>query len=158
MQANHDAPAGSHRDVAGPLFQQSDLFEQYTRVLRQLARRRPLLLLLDDLQWADAGSVSLLFHLGKRLTGDRILIVGAYRPTEVALGRGGERHPLEPVLADYGQRVMRLVDPAGADTGLLGHVLKVFLVDEFLRIRNVYSAGLMDARLILNDIQTVLAD
>ena len=65
---------------------------------------------------------------------------------------------LEPVLADYGQRVMRLVDPSGADTGVLRHVLKVFLVDESLRVRNVYSAGLMDARLILNDIQTVLGD
>jgi len=68
-----------------------------------------------------------------------------------------DRRALQPVLADYGQRVMRLVDPRGAETGLLRHVLKVFLVDESLRIRNVYSVGLMDARLILNDIQTVLA-
>jgi cytochrome oxidase Cu insertion factor (SCO1/SenC/PrrC family) len=65
---------------------------------------------------------------------------------------------VEPVLADYGQRVLRKIDPTGADTGVLSHVIKVFLVDEFLRIRNVYSAGLMDARLILNDVQTVLAE
>ena len=65
---------------------------------------------------------------------------------------------LEPVLADYGQRVMRLVDAEGAETGLLRHVLKIFLVDEYHRIRNVYSTGLMDARLIRNDIQTVLAE
>lgn len=64
---------------------------------------------------------------------------------------------LEPVLADYGQRVVRLLDADGAETGLLQHVLKVFLVDESLRIRNVYSTGLMDPRLILNDIETVLA-
>ncbi|NNL67649.1 MAG: SCO family protein, partial [Myxococcales bacterium] len=65
---------------------------------------------------------------------------------------------LEPVLVDYGQRVTRLVDPEGSDTGILRHVLKVFLVDEHREIRNVYSAGLMDARLVLNDIQTVLSD
>jgi cytochrome oxidase Cu insertion factor (SCO1/SenC/PrrC family) len=65
---------------------------------------------------------------------------------------------LGPVLADYGQRVVHLVDPEGAETGLLGHVLKVFLVDESLQIRNVYSTGLMDARLIRNDIQTILAE
>ncbi|MBW2445271.1 MAG: SCO family protein [Deltaproteobacteria bacterium] len=64
---------------------------------------------------------------------------------------------LGPVLADYGQSVMRRIDPEGADTGLLGHVLKVFLVDEFLQIRNVYSVGLLDARLIVNDLETVLA-
>ena len=38
------------------------------------------------------------------------------------------------------------------------HVLKVFLLDESLRIRNVYSAGLLDARLLLNDVETVLAE
>jgi tetratricopeptide (TPR) repeat protein len=77
--------------------QQSDLFEQYTRVLGALARKVPLLIVLDDLQWADLGSISLLFHLGRHLAGGRILIVGAYRPEEVALGRDGARHPLEPV-------------------------------------------------------------
>jgi tetratricopeptide (TPR) repeat protein len=83
---------------------QTDLFEQYTRVLHALARRGPLLLLVDDLQWADAGSVSLLFHLGRRLAGGRILLMGAYRPEEVALGRDGERHPLEPLVHEFQRR------------------------------------------------------
>ncbi|NIO71040.1 MAG: AAA family ATPase [Anaerolineae bacterium] len=84
-----------------PSPQQSDLFEQYTRVLKALARQVSLVLVVDDLQWADAGSISLLFHLGRQLAGSRILIVGAYRPEEVALGRGGERHPLEPVVNEF---------------------------------------------------------
>lgn len=66
---------------------QSALFEQYTRVLTTVASQTPLLLLLDDLQWVDAGSASLLFHLGRRLTGSRIMLVGAYRPAEVNQGR-----------------------------------------------------------------------
>ncbi|NIO71702.1 MAG: hypothetical protein GTN71_22400, partial [Anaerolineae bacterium] len=37
--------------VPGP--QQSDLFEQYTRVLQALARQALLVLVVDDLQWAD---------------------------------------------------------------------------------------------------------
>jgi DNA-binding SARP family transcriptional activator len=81
--------------------QQSDLFEQYTRALLSLARRFPLVLVVDDLQWADLGSVSLLFHLGRRLAGSRILIISAYRPEEVALGRDGSRHPLEPVINQF---------------------------------------------------------
>ncbi|HUS80978.1 MAG TPA: AAA family ATPase, partial [Armatimonadota bacterium] len=96
LHAAPDAPAAA--GVA-----QAALFEQLTDVLRALARRYPLLLLLDDLQWADAGSLSLLFHLGRRLSGSRILVVSAYRPGEVALGRQGERHPLEMVVNELGR-------------------------------------------------------
>ncbi len=86
--------------------QQSDLFEQYTRVLKAVAKQAPLLLVLDDLQWADLGSIGLLFHLGRRLAGSRLFVLGAYRPEELAQGRDGARHPLEPVVnelqRDYG--------------------------------------------------------
>jgi DNA-binding SARP family transcriptional activator len=104
-----------------PNLQQSAIFEQYTQVLRLLANQKPLLLVLDDLQWADGGSINLLFHLGRQITGNRILIVGAYRPAEVALGRPAspllagltpseaegklegdrERHPLAPVVNEF---------------------------------------------------------
>ena len=83
------------------MLQQSNLFEQYTRVLEALVQQRQLLLILDDLQWVDAGSASLLFHLGRRIAGCRILIVGAFRPSEVDEGRAGERHPLEFVLHEF---------------------------------------------------------
>jgi len=110
-RANAHAASGDHwlsrlgelltRKASGhlaPAPQQTDLFEQYARVLSTLARHAPLVLLMDDLQWADLGSISLLFHLGRQLASHRILIVGAYRPEEVAIGRDGERHPLEPVV------------------------------------------------------------
>jgi DNA-binding SARP family transcriptional activator len=82
----------------GTGLQQAGLFEQVTRVLHSLAGRQPLVVVLDDLQWADRGSISLLFHLGRRLAGSRILVLGAYRPDDIAMGRGGERHPLEQVV------------------------------------------------------------
>jgi transcriptional regulator with XRE-family HTH domain len=84
--------------------EQRQLFEQYTEALRAVAARQPLIVLLDDLQWADAASIDLLFHLGRRLGDARILIVGAYRLSEVALGRttpesSAQRlHPLKPVV------------------------------------------------------------
>ncbi|MFQ5858707.1 MAG: AAA family ATPase, partial [Anaerolineae bacterium] len=89
----------SAREAAGPgEVEQSHIFEQYTDVLKAMAAQRPLVLVLDDLQWADVASINLLFRLGRRIGEGHILIVGAYRPDDVALGRGGERHPLEPVL------------------------------------------------------------
>jgi DNA-binding SARP family transcriptional activator len=87
---------------------QEALFGQVTRVLQAIAGRQPLLLLIDDLQWADAASISLLFHLGRHLAGCRILVVGAYRPSEITaplspLLRKGrdDRHPLEAILHEF---------------------------------------------------------
>ncbi|MCA9899991.1 MAG: AAA family ATPase [Ardenticatenaceae bacterium] len=71
------------------------LFEQLTNVLRAVSRQFPILLLLDDLQWIDPGSMDLLFHLSQQIAGYPILVVGAYRPEEVDnLPTSGERHPL----------------------------------------------------------------
>ena len=78
--------------------QQSLLYGQYTKLIGALARDAPLLLVVDDLQWADAGSIDLLFRLGRTLAGTRLLILGTYRPEDVALGRDGARHPLGPVV------------------------------------------------------------
>jgi adenylate cyclase len=80
--------------------EQSHIFEQYANVLGKLSDKHPLLLVFDDLQWADTASIGLLFRLGRRIEGHRILLVGMYRPEEVAIGRAGERHPLEKVLAE----------------------------------------------------------
>ncbi len=79
---------------------QRSLFDQVEVVLSEIAEKHPLLLVLDDLQWADSASINLLFHLARRLAGRRVLIVGAYRPEEIALGRRGEPHPLKLVLAE----------------------------------------------------------
>ena len=67
---------------------QGRLFEEYTEVIRSLSEDRPLMLLLDDLHWADVSSISLLLHLARRIRNQRVLIVGAYRPEELALGAG----------------------------------------------------------------------
>jgi predicted ATPase len=83
---------------ADPSLQQVVLFRQYAQVLEALADQKPVLLILDDLQWADAGSASLLTHLVDPIQHSRALIIGAYRPEEVALDRQGARHPLKPVI------------------------------------------------------------
>jgi adenylate cyclase len=93
--------------AAGPggvALDQNVVFEEYTRFLISLAEEKPLLLVLDDLQWADASSLALLFRLGRRIGQSRVVIVGTYRPEEVALAggraRAGGRHPLEKVIAE----------------------------------------------------------
>lgn len=84
---------------------QSDLFEQFTQTLQTISRQQPLLLIIDDTQWADAASISLLFHLSRRMAGCKVMIVVTYRPHDVALGRylthngdQSQRHPLEAIV------------------------------------------------------------
>jgi cytochrome c peroxidase len=64
---------------------------------------------------------------------------------------------LAPLLADFGQSVAKLRRADGTWTGLFRHVLKVFVVDDAHRVRNVYSVGFLHADLVLNDVRTVLA-
>jgi len=91
---------------------QSALFEQFVRFLSDMARQAPLLLVLDDLQWADVGTISLLFHISRNLIGQRILLLGAFRPEEIAVVQDGKRHPLAPVVhemaRDFGDVVLEL--------------------------------------------------
>jgi len=81
--------------------EQDHIFEQFTNFLIKFAAEHPLLIVLDDLQWADASSMSLLFHIGRRIGQSRVLIVGAYRSDEIVLGREDASHPLGKVLAEF---------------------------------------------------------
>ena len=104
---------------ASPGSAQNHIFEQVTTVLVTLARKRPLVLILDDLQWIDESSASLLFHLARRIEGSRILIIGTYRPEEVELTHGEQRHPLAQVVFElkryYGDLLISLGEEPDAD-------------------------------------------
>lgn len=62
---------------------------------------------------------------------------------------------LAPILQTYGQRVDRKKDPSDP-SGPLYHNLRVFLIDQQGRIRNIYSQNLLDPRLLMADIRSLL--
>lgn len=64
---------------------------------------------------------------------------------------------LTSILAAYGQRVDRRKD-ADNPLGPFYHVLRVYLIDPEGRIRNIYSTGLLDPRLVLADVRTLLEE
>ena len=70
------------------------LFDGVTTLLRNAARRQPLLVVLDDLHRADASSLLLLEFLARELRRAAILVVGTYRALEV-----GPEHTLFGTLA-----------------------------------------------------------
>lgn len=69
---------------ADPNIARFRLFDASARSFGRLASEAPLVLLLDDLQWADTPSLELLAFLGEQIGERHLLIVGTYRSTEVA--------------------------------------------------------------------------
>jgi cytochrome oxidase Cu insertion factor (SCO1/SenC/PrrC family) len=64
---------------------------------------------------------------------------------------------LRPILDAYGQAVDKKANPADP-TGPLNHTLRVFLIDPAGRIRNIYSSGTLDLRLVLADVKTLILE
>ncbi len=71
------------------------LFEAVTALLCAASRRSPLLLILDDLHWADKSTLLLLRHLLRHPQLTDLLVVGTFRHVEV-----GTDHPLVDLLTD----------------------------------------------------------
>jgi class 3 adenylate cyclase len=71
------------------------LLHAATSFLRNAAAERPIVLVLEDLHWADLGTLDLLLHVARNLDGSRLLVVGTYRDVEV-----DRAHPLSGSLAE----------------------------------------------------------
>ena len=71
------------------------LFDSITAFLKSVGRRQPLVLVLDDLHWADHPSLLLLEFVARELSGNRLLLVGTYRDMELS-----RRHPLSLTLGE----------------------------------------------------------
>ncbi len=72
------------------------LFDHVARFLQGLAMPDGLVLFLDDLHWADQGTLSLLRYLLRTMRGDRVLALAAYRDVEL-----NRTHPLAAALVDW---------------------------------------------------------
>jgi DNA-binding SARP family transcriptional activator len=70
------------------------LYQAVSALLVDQAERKPLVVVLDDLHWADTPSLQLAAFLAGRLRSAPILLVGTYRDPEV-----GPEHPLTDMLA-----------------------------------------------------------
>jgi transcriptional regulator with XRE-family HTH domain/tetratricopeptide (TPR) repeat protein len=85
---------------------QGTFFEEVSATLNALAQQQPLMLLVDDLHWVDHSTAALLGHLAIRLKQSSILIIGSYRPEDLAQRRTADeqgeptQHPLQEVLSE----------------------------------------------------------
>jgi predicted ATPase/KaiC/GvpD/RAD55 family RecA-like ATPase len=78
-----------------PEMEHDRLFEAVSQFVENISKETPLVVVFDDLQWADSSSLLLLHYLARGVYRENLLILGAYRDTEVE-----EKHPLSPVLTE----------------------------------------------------------
>jgi len=97
-------------------------FDAVANVIATLSKTNSLLFYADDLHWADRSTLWLLSHLLRQLRTERVLIIGAYRETEL-----DRAHPLAKSLVDWNRErlITRIVlrrfdrDETGAQLGAL---------------------------------------
>ncbi len=82
---------------------EEELWEVLDQVIAFVAEERPLVFVIEDLQWADEGSVRLFHFLTRRVSGRRMLLLVTYRPEETFAESGGVQHPLQSVLQILGR-------------------------------------------------------
>jgi ATP/maltotriose-dependent transcriptional regulator MalT len=97
---------------------QARVFEALLAVLDGLSHEAPVLLVIEDLHWADASTRAFLRFLASTLADEPLLLVATYRPDELH-----RRHPLRPLLAEL-ERVRALrIDLSGLTREELGEQL-----------------------------------
>jgi tetratricopeptide (TPR) repeat protein len=78
-----------------PEQEQNRLFEAISQFITNISREAPLLVVLDDLQWTDPSSLLLLHYMARGVQKTPLLLLGAYRSTDI-----DSKHPLTPVLTE----------------------------------------------------------
>jgi DNA-binding CsgD family transcriptional regulator len=95
-----------------PGIAQQQLFGAVLGTLAELASQRPVLLVLEDLHWADRSTRDLLTFLSRVLHRERVAVVVTYRTDDLH-----RRHPLRPVVAE----LLRLPGVTAIELAPLGY-------------------------------------
>jgi tetratricopeptide (TPR) repeat protein len=97
------------------------LFDSITAFLKSAGRRKPLVLVLDDLHWADHPSLLLLEFVARELANARVMIIGTYRDMELS-----RQHPLSKTLGELNrERLFQRVLLHGLDQEDVGRFIEL---------------------------------
>ncbi len=98
MAGGHDHTVAD-MDMAG---QRDRMFNTIAENIKMRAETSPLLIFLDDLQYADGATLQLLYYVARSLANSRVMLCCAYRPNELDTP-SGQAHPLTQMLRRMGQ-------------------------------------------------------
>lgn len=117
--------------AADPLLVRARLFQSVALLVARLSRDRPVLLVVDDLHWAEPATVELLGHLADELASLPVGLALAYRPGDLA-----HRRDVRQLLADLGRR-----------SGTLALILEPLADHELAAVAAAALGGPVSARL-----------
>ena len=115
------------------------LFDSITTFLKTASRTRPIVLMLDDLHWADKPSLLLLEFLARELAGARLLVVGTYRDVDLS-----RQHPLAETLGELNR---------SAAGGLQRVLLRGLTQEDIARFIEI-AAGIMPPQGLVSAVHT----
>ena len=75
-------PLGTPAPLGDPALERTRFFEAVARLVERIAAERPLVILIDDLHWADHASLDLVHYVARGLADQRVLLLGTYRLDE----------------------------------------------------------------------------
>jgi tetratricopeptide (TPR) repeat protein/RecA/RadA recombinase len=96
------------------------LLSSTTKVIERAARTDPVILVLEDLHWADEGTLSLLEHLARSISTMRVIVIGTYRDSELD-PTGPLMHSLEGLIR---QHLLERTDLHGLSTTAVGEMIR----------------------------------
>jgi predicted ATPase len=96
------------------------LFDSVTIFLNAAAASRPLVVVLDDLHWADRSTLDLLEFVARDISSSPVLLIGGYRDLELS-----RRHPLSEALANLARaREFQRILLRGLESGEVGYLVE----------------------------------
>ena len=106
------------------------LFNSITTFLKNAAQSQPLMLVLDDLHWADRSSLLLLEYIAREIQSSPLLVLGTYRDVEVS-----RRHPLSVTLGSLiREQLFQRVQLRGLSSPEVARFLEVRCVEPLPRM------------------------
>jgi len=102
------------------------LLSSITKVIERAARKNPLILVFEDLHWADEGTLALLEHLARSISTMRLIVIGTYRDIELDPA-GPLMHSLEGLIR---QHLLERTDLRGLSRTAVGEMIRGLIGDE----------------------------
>lgn len=86
-----------------PEIKKENLFDNVLYGIQRLSETNPIIIFIDDLQWADPSSLTLLHYLSRNTQDSRVLLMGTYRPEDLINTETDDPHPLKKVMQNMGR-------------------------------------------------------